>query len=130
MSAQRCANSSIIFLVKTIGLIGGMSWESSALYYRLINEETKRRLRGHHNAPSLMAKVDFADVERLQHHGDWSQLATLLAKAAQNLERGGADFIVLCTNTMHKLANTITTAVKIPLLHIVDATAAVINKSH
>lgn len=115
--------------MKTIGLIGGMSWESSALYYRLINEETKRRLGGHHNAPSLMATVDFADVERLQHEGDWGQLATLLAESAQNLERGAADFIVLCTNTMHKLADSITQAVRIPLLHIVDVTAAAIKSS-
>ena len=115
--------------MKTIGLIGGMSWESSALYYRLINEETKRRLGGHHNAPSLIATVDFADVERLQHEGDWGQLATLLAESAQNLERGGADFIVLCTNTMNKLPDSITNAVRIPLLHIVDVTAAAIKSS-
>ena len=116
--------------MKTIGLIGCMSWESSALYYRLINEETMRRLGGHHNAPSLMVTVDFADVERLQHQGEWKQLGAVLAAAAQSLERGGADFIVLCTNTMHKLADSITDAVQIPLLHIVDATAAAINKSH
>jgi aspartate racemase len=115
--------------MKTIGLIGGMSWESSALYYRLINEETKRRLGGHHNAPSLMATADFAEVERLQHESDWEQLATLLADSAQSLERGGADFIVLCTNTMHKLADSITRAVRIPLLHIVDVTAAAIKPS-
>ena len=115
--------------MKTIGLIGGMSWESSALYYRLINEETKRRLGGHHNALSLMVTVDFAEVERLQHEGDWEKLATLLANAAQNLERGGANFVVLCTNTMHKVAHSITRAVRIPLLHIVDATAAAIKQS-
>ncbi len=113
--------------MKTIGLIGGMSWESSALYYRLINEETRRRLGGHHNAPSLMATVDFAEVERLQHEGDWERLATLLRGSAQSLERGGADFIVLCTNTMHKLADSITQVVRIPLLHIVDVTAAAIK---
>lgn len=106
-----------------------MSWESSALYYRLINEETKRRLGGHHNAKSLMVTVDFEQVERLQHEGDWQTLGTLLAEAARNLERGGAEFVVLCTNTMHKLADSITSAVKIPLLHIVDATAAAIRKS-
>jgi aspartate racemase len=82
--------------MKTIGMIGGMSWESSALYYQLINEETKRRLGGHPNVPSLMATVDFADVERLQHQGDWQRLVTLLASAAQSLERGGADFVVVC----------------------------------
>lgn len=116
--------------MRTVGLIGGMSWESSALYYRLINEETKRRLGGHHNAPSLMVTVDFADVERLQHAGDWERLAALLASAAQSLERGGADFVVLCTNTMHKVADSITRAVRIPLLHIVDVTAAAIRESH
>lgn len=115
--------------MKTIGLIGGMSWESSALYYRLINEETKRRLGGHHNAQSLMATVDFAKVERLQHQGDWEQLGSLLVKAAQTLERGGADCVVLCTNTMHKLADSITNTVRIPLLHIGDATAAAIHQS-
>ena len=115
--------------MKTIGLIGGMSWESSALYYRLINEETKRRLGGHHNARSLMVTVDFAEVERLQHEGDWEPLATLLARAAQSLECGGADFVVLCTNTMHKVANSISRAVRIPLLHIVDATAGAIRQS-
>lgn len=104
-----------------------MSWESSALYYRLINEETKRRLGGHHNAPSLMVTVDFAEAERLQHEGNWEQLATMLAGAAQSLERGGADFVVLCTNTMHKVADSVTRKVRIPLLHIVDATAAAIN---
>ena len=96
---------------------------------RLIKEETKRRLGGHHNAPSLMVTVDFADVERLQQEGDWEQLATLLATAAPSLERGGADFIVLCTNTMHKVANSIVQAVRIPLVHIVDATAAAIKRS-
>lgn len=116
--------------MKMIGLIGGMSWESSALYYRLINEETKRCLGGHHNAPSLMATVDLADVERLQHGGDWKRPATLLPSTAQSLERGGADFIVLCTNTMPKLAQSITLAVQIPLLHIVDATAATIRLPH
>ena len=115
--------------MKTIGMIGGMSWESSDLYYRLINEETKRHLGGHHNAPSLMATVDFANVERLQHAGDWEQLGTLLANSAKSLEHGGADFIVLCTNTMHKMAESITQAVRIPLLHIVDATAAAIKQS-
>jgi aspartate racemase len=119
----------MIFQMKTIGLIGGMSWESSALYYRLINEETKRRLGGHHNARSLMVTFDFAEVERLQHCGDWVRLAALLVKAALDLERGGADFIVLCTNTMHKLADSVSNAVRIPLLHIVDATARVIDKS-
>jgi aspartate racemase len=115
--------------MKSIGLLGGMSWESSALYYRLINEETKRRLGGHHNAPSCMVTVDFAEVECLQHEGEWDRLATLLPDSFRQLERAGADFIVLCTNTMHKLAASITSAVQIPLLHIVDATAAAIHPS-
>jgi aspartate racemase len=113
--------------MKTIGLIGGMSWESSALYYRLINEETRRRLGGHHNARSVMVTVDFAEVEGLQHSGEWDILGGLLADCAVQLERSGANFVVLCTNTMHKLADSITQAVRIPLLHIVDATAAAIQ---
>jgi aspartate racemase len=113
--------------MKTIGLIGGMSWESSALYYRLINQETKRRLGGHHNAPSVMVTVDFAEVEELQRAGDWEAMGQQLARAALQLESAGAEFIVLCTNTMHKVASSITNAVDIPLLHIVDATAASIH---
>ena len=113
--------------MKTIGLIGGMSWESSALYYQLINEETKRRLGGHHNATSVMVTIDFAEVEHLQHAGDWDRLGVLLAESAQSLERAGADFVVLCTNTMHKLAEAITGSTKIPLLHIVDAMAKAIR---
>ena len=115
--------------MKTIGLIGGMSWESSAEYYRLINQETKRRLGGQHNAPSILVTVDFAEVERLQHAGQWDQLGDMLAGAARQLELGGADFVVLCTNTMHKLAGRITSAVQIPLLHIADAVAQAIQLS-
>jgi aspartate racemase len=115
--------------VKTIGLIGGMSWESSAEYYRLINQETKRRLGGHHNARTLMLTVDFAEVEHLQHTGDWDALGGMLADAACRLERGGADCVVLCTNTMHKLADRITAVVRIPMLHIADAVAVAIRES-
>jgi aspartate racemase len=115
--------------MKTIGLIGGMSWESSAEYYRLINQETKRRLGGQHNAPSILVTVDFADVEHLQHAGHWDQLGGMLADRARQLERGGADFVVLCTNTMHKLAGSITSAVQIPLLHVADAVAHAIQLS-
>jgi aspartate racemase len=115
--------------MKTIGLIGGMSWQSSWLYYRLINEETAHRLGGFHNARSLMRTVDFADVERLQHEGKWKELGAILVDAAQQLERGGADFLVLCTNTMHKESEAIEHAVRIPFLHIVDATAAAIRKA-
>jgi len=115
--------------MKTIGLIGGMSWESSAEYYRLINQETKRRLGGQHNAPSILVTVDFAEVERLQHDGQWDQLGGILADRARQLERGGADFVVLCTNTMHKLADCITSSVRIPLLHIADAIGQAIQRS-
>jgi aspartate racemase len=110
-------------------LIGGMSWESSAEYYRFINQETKRRLGGHHNARSLMLTVDFAEIEQLQHEGDWESLGRILVEAAQQLERGGADFVVLCTNTMHKLADRLTSAVSIPLLHVADGVGAAIRRA-
>ncbi|CAG1014620.1 aspartate racemase [Anaerolineales bacterium] len=109
--------------MKTIGLIGGMSWESSIEYYRIINETTKAKLGGLHSAKSLMVTVDFAEIEKLQHEDRWDEAGQILAKCAQDLERGGADFIVLCTNTMHKLTDQITANVKIPFLHIADATA-------
>ncbi|MBI3167377.1 MAG: aspartate/glutamate racemase family protein [Chloroflexi bacterium] len=110
--------------MKTIGLIGGMSWESSIEYYRIINEAAKEKLGGLHSAKSLMASVDFAEIEKLQHEDRWDKAGEILVKCAQDLERGGADFIVLCTNTMHKLADQITANVHIPFLHIADATAA------
>src|SRR3954470_11988528 len=90
-----------------IGLIGGMSWESSAEYYRIINREVRKRLGGVHSARSLMWSVDFGEIERLQHAGDWDRLTDEMKDAAIRLERGGADFIVLCTNTMHRLADAI-----------------------
>src|SRR5882757_7079963 len=105
-----------------IGLIGGMSWESSAQYYRIINQEMRQRLGGVHSARSLMWSVDFGEVERLQHAGDWAALTTQMEDAARRLERGGAGFLVLCTNTMHLMADAIVAAVGIPLLHIADAT--------
>jgi len=107
----------------TIGLIGGMSWESSAEYYRIINREMQKRLGGVHSARSLMWSVDFGEIERLQHAGEWDRLATAMQDAAIRLERGGADFLVLCTNTMHRMADAITSRVGIPLLHIADPTA-------
>jgi aspartate racemase len=113
--------------MKTIGLIGGMSWESSLEYYRIINEEVKRRLGGLHSAQSLLYSVDFAVIEALQHKGDWEAAGALLADAARNLECGGADIVVLCTNTMHRVAPAIEAAVAIPLLHIADPTAAAIE---
>jgi aspartate racemase len=113
--------------MKTIGLIGGMSWESSAEYYRIINQSMKAKLGGHNNARSLMLTVNFQDVEVLQHQNEWDSLGALMRDAAQRLQAGGADFIVLCTNTMHKLAELIESAVTIPLLHIADPTAEAIK---
>lgn len=109
--------------MKTIGLIGGMSWESSVEYYRIINEMVRERLGGQHSAKSLMYSVDFDEIERLQHQGRWADAAKAMIDAAQRLQRGGADFIVLCTNTMHKLAPAILENVTIPFAHIADATA-------
>lgn len=106
-----------------------MSWESTVPYYRQINETVKARLGGLHSAKLVLYSVNFAEIERLQHRGDWGAAGTLLADAAQALERAGADFIVLCTNTMHKIAPAIEAAVKIPLLHIADPTAAAIRKA-
>lgn len=113
--------------MKTIGLLGGMSWESSAEYYRLINEAVRARLGGLHSAQCLLYSFDFAQIEALQHAGRWDDAATLLIAAAQRLERGGAGFLVLCTNTMHKLADAVQAAITIPLLHIADPTAAQIQ---
>lgn len=109
--------------MKTIGLIGGMSWESSLEYYRIINETAKKRLGGLHSAKSVMVSVDFAEIELLQHQGQWAEAGQILAEAARSLEQAGADFVVLCTNTMHKVAGAIETAVSIPFLHIADPTA-------
>jgi aspartate racemase len=109
--------------MRTIGLIGGMSWESSAEYYRIVNEAVKGRLGGLHSAQVLLYSVDFAKIEELQHAGEWEQAADILVDAAQRLERGGADFLVLCTNTMHKVADRITGAVALPFVHIADPTA-------
>ena len=106
-----------------IGLIGGMSWESSVEYYRIINREVRNRLGGVHSARSLMWSVDFGEIERLQHRGDWDELTKRMQDAALRLQRGGADFVVLCTNTMHLMADEIAAAVEIPLLHIADPTA-------
>jgi aspartate racemase len=114
--------------MKTIGLIGGMSWESSSLYYQVINREIQRRLGGVHSAKCLMYSVDFGEIAHLQHQGDWDALGKRMSSAARSLENGGADCVVLCTNTMHKLAEDITSAVQIPLLHIADATALAIQK--
>jgi aspartate racemase len=114
-------------MMKTIGLLGGMSWESTLEYYRIINQEVKARLGGLHSARCLLYSVDFAEIEALQHQGEWLQAGAVLAEAARRLERGGADFVVLCTNTMHKVADDIQAGIGIPLLHIADATAGKIK---
>jgi aspartate racemase len=109
--------------MKTIGLIGGMSWESSLAYYRIINETTRRKLGGLHSAKCILYSIDFAEIEEMQSRGKWKEAAERMIRAGQSLEKAGADFIVLCTNTMHKLADDIQSQVAIPLLHIADAAA-------
>lgn len=110
--------------MKTIGLIGGMSWESTVSYYQALNLGIKSRLGGLHSAKIILNSVDFADIERMQHADDWRGTAEILIQAARAVEAAGADFLMICTNTMHKVAPEITTAIDIPLLHIADATAA------
>ena len=114
--------------MKTIGLIGGMSWESSLEYYRIINETVKAKLGGLHSAKCLMYSVDFAEIELLQHQGKWDEAADFMIDAAQRVERGGADVVLICTNTMHKLADSVQAHIQIPLLHIADATAGKIKE--
>lgn len=109
--------------MKTIGLIGGMSWESTANYYQIINREVKARLGGLHSGKVCLYSVDFAEIETLQHQSRWDDTAIILAQAAKSVEAGGADFILICTNTMHKVADQIQQAVNVPLVHIADATA-------
>ena len=109
--------------MKTIGLIGGMSWESSSEYYRIINETVRERLGGLHSAECIMYSADFEEIENLQHQGKWEELTKLMLNFAQKLEGAGADFIIICTNTMHKMAEEVESNTNIPLLHIADATA-------
>jgi len=109
--------------MKTIGLIGGMSWESSSVYYRLVNEGVRARLGGRHSADCLMVSPDFATIERLQHQAAWAELGAQMVALAKRLEAGGADFIVLCTNTMHRFAEEIAANIDIDFLHIADPTA-------
>lgn len=116
-------------IMKTIGLIGGMSWESSLEYYRIINEEVKIKLGGLHSAKCILYSVDFAKIERYQAEGDWESSGTLLGNAAQSLEKAGAEMIVLCTNTMHKVIKHIEEKVSLPIVHIADSTANQIQKS-
>jgi aspartate racemase len=113
--------------VKRIGLLGGMSWESSIEYYRFVNEATRDRLGGLHSADCIMRSVDFAGIEELQRSGDWDEAGRVLAAEARSLEAAGAELIVLCTNTMHKVADAITAAVDVPLVHIADTTAHAIK---
>jgi len=112
--------------MKTIGLLGGMSWESTLSYYRAINEGVKKKLGGLHSAKIAMYSVDFEPIEKLQHAGDWEGTAKILLEAAQKVQAAGADFLLICTNTMHKVAHEIESAVQIPLLHIADATADIL----
>ena len=109
--------------MKVIGLLGGMSWESTELYYRWINEEVKRRLGGLHSARVAMVSVNFQEIEELQHNEQWERAGNILTKAAQQIEAAGADFLLICTNTMHKVAPQIERGVNIPVLHLADATA-------
>lgn len=116
--------------MRTIGLIGGMSWESTAVYYRLINELTRARLGGLHSAPMVIESLDFADIEALQSAGDWETAGETLAVAARRLEAIGADLLVLATNTMHRVADAIAAATHVPLLHIADAAGEALGKAH
>jgi len=113
--------------MKTIGLIGGMSWESTAIYYRLLNELAREKLGGLHSAKLLMWSFDFAEIEHHQAAGDWNTATAMMVDAAQRVEKGGADCLLICTNTMHKMAPEVQAAVNIPLIHIADATAAAIK---
>lgn len=113
--------------MKTIGLIGGMSWESTVSYYQIINEYVKKALGGLHSAKIILYSVEFQEIEECQSSGDWAKSAEILSDAARKLELGGADFILICTNTMHKVAPEIAAAVKIPIVHIAEATAQVLK---
>ena len=115
--------------MKTMGLIGGMSWESSLEYYRIVNETVKEKLGGLHSCKCLMYSVDFGVIEALQHQNKWDELTKLMIEAAQNLKHGGADFIVICTNTMHKMAPEIEHFTGLNVLHIADVTGAAISKN-
>ena len=115
--------------MKTIGLIGGMSWESTVVYYQLLNRMARERLGGLHSAQLLMWSFDFHDIEALQAKGDWDAATAAMIKAAQSVERGGADCMVICTNTMHKMAGDVQDAIDVPLIHIADATANAIKQT-
>ncbi len=109
--------------MQTIGMIGGMSWESSSEYYRIINQSVREKLGGLHSAKSILVSVEFAEIEALQHQNRWDELAAIMIDAARSLERGGADFVIICTNTMHKLYDEVQNHIELPMLNIADATA-------
>lgn len=115
--------------MKTIGLLGGMSWESTLVYYKAINEGVRNALGELHSAEIVLVSVDFEPIKKLQHEGDWAATATVLSEAARKVQAAGGDCILICTNTMHKVAPEISTAIDIPLIHIADATAEVILNS-
>lgn len=115
--------------MKTIGLIGGMSWESTVPYYRIINEEVKKRLGGLHSAKIILYSVEFDEIEKCQSSGDWEKSGDILGRAAQSLEIAGADFILICTNTMHKVVPQIASMIHVPIIHIADATADELQKN-
>lgn len=115
--------------MKTIGLLGGMSWESTLEYYRIINQTVRERVGGQHSAPLLLYSLDFAEIERLQRQGDWDGAGRVLAEGARRLERGGAEFLLIGANTMHRVASAVEAAVGIPLVHIADAVAAEITRA-
>ena len=116
-------------IMKTIGLIGGMSWESTITYYQVLNETIKQALGGLHSAKCILYSVDFEEIEKCQANGDWNRSAEILSDAAQSLEKAGADYIVICTNTMHKVADEIKKHIHIPILHIAEMTAVELEKS-
>ncbi len=116
--------------MKTIGMIGGMSWESTVTYYKLINKKINKELGGLHSAKILLYSVDFAEIEKCQTNGDWDKGADILALAAENLEKAGADFIVICTNTMHKVVPQIKKRINIPIIHIAEATAEKLKENN
>jgi aspartate racemase len=115
-------------MMKVIGLIGGMSWESSIEYYRIINQEVGEALGGVHSAKSVMVSVDFGEIEALQMKGDWDRATEIMIRCAQDVESAGADFLLICTNTMHLMAEAVQQAIQIPLLHIADATARAVRR--
>ena len=116
--------------MKVIGLLGGMSWESSLEYYRIINETVKERLGGLHSAKCILYSVDFEEIEKLQNEGKWDELTRIMIESAQNLEKAGANMVLICTNTMHKMANEVQNAIQVPLLHIADAAAEKIKEKN